>query len=41
MAQRLAALLPADAYTDYRAPLAQHDVSSVTVEKLKSLGYAQ
>ena len=41
MAQRLAALLPADTYTDYRAPLAQHDVSSVTVEKLKSLGYAQ
>jgi arylsulfatase A-like enzyme len=41
MAERLAALLPANTYTDYRMPLAQTDVSSVTVEKLKSLGYAQ
>jgi arylsulfatase A-like enzyme len=41
MAERLASLLPAQTFTDYRVPLAQADVSSVTVEKLKSLGYAQ
>ena len=40
MAARLASLLPAQTFTDYRLPLAQDDVSSATVEKLKSLGYA-
>jgi arylsulfatase A-like enzyme len=41
MAERLAALLPPHVFTNYRFPVAQADVSSLTVEKLKSLGYAQ
>jgi arylsulfatase A-like enzyme len=41
MAERLAALLPAHTFTDYRVPVAQAEASSATVEKLKSLGYAQ
>ena len=37
----LAALLPPDAFTSYRVPIVKPDVSKATLEKLKSLGYAQ
>jgi arylsulfatase A-like enzyme len=41
MTDRLAALLPPGTFTDYRRPIAQAGVSALTIEKLKSLGYAQ
>ena len=41
MAGRLAALLPANVFTDYRIPVAQAEISPLAIEKLKSLGYAQ
>ncbi len=41
MAERLASLLPPQVFSEYRTPSAQADVSRATVEKLKSLGYAQ
>jgi arylsulfatase A-like enzyme len=41
MTERLAALLPAGAFTGHRAPVAQPDLSPLAIEKLRSLGYTQ
>jgi arylsulfatase A-like enzyme len=41
LGDRLSSLVPNRMLTDYRAPVASPEVSSLTLEKLKSLGYAQ
>ncbi|MET0153129.1 MAG: hypothetical protein ABW298_11045, partial [Candidatus Binatia bacterium] len=41
LAERLRSLLPRDEFARYRTPVAQPELSSAAVEKLKSLGYAQ
>jgi len=41
LAEELAALLPREAFTGYRTPVVQAKASNVTIEKLRSLGYAQ
>ena len=41
LGDRLTSLVPRRTFTDYRSPVAQPEVSSLTLEKLKSLGYAQ
>jgi arylsulfatase A-like enzyme len=41
MAERLAALVPPGLFANHRVPVVQAGVSSLAIEKLKSLGYAQ